>query len=135
MAEAVVDTGFLVALLSERDRHHIWAKHAAAEYVTPWHTCEAVLSEASHILGRGGWPSFSEFLRRGAIRVSLHLDADMDRILALMDKYRDLPMGLADACLVRMTELFSEVTVLTTNSHFRVYRRHGRHVVPCLLPD
>jgi hypothetical protein len=43
-------------------------------------------------------------------------------------------MSLADACLVRMTELLPEPIVLTTDTDFRVYRRHGRQVVPCVLP-
>jgi predicted nucleic acid-binding protein len=52
-----------------------------------------------------------------------------------MRKYADVPMSLADACLVRMTEVFAEPTLLTTDSDFRVYRRHSRHVVPCVTPD
>ena len=51
-----------------------------------------------------------------------------------MEKYADVPMSLADACLVRMTEILSDPVVLTTDSDFRIYRRHGRHVVPCITP-
>jgi predicted nucleic acid-binding protein len=52
-----------------------------------------------------------------------------------MQKYSDVPMSLADACLVRMTETLSDPVILTTDADFRVYRRHGRQVVPCLLPS
>lgn len=52
-----------------------------------------------------------------------------------MRKYADVPMSLADACLVRMTEVLPEPIVLTTDADFRVYRRHGRQVVPCVLPS
>ena len=55
-------------------------------------------------------------------------------VLALMEKYRDVPMSFADACLVRMTEILAEPLVLTTDADFRVYRRHSRQVVPCVLP-
>ena len=51
-----------------------------------------------------------------------------------MKRYADLPMGFADACLVRMAETHPEPVVLTTDAHFRIYRRHGRQVVPCALP-
>jgi len=51
-----------------------------------------------------------------------------------MQKYSDVPMSLADACLVRMTETFADPVVLTTDADFRVYRRHSRHVVPCVTP-
>ncbi len=55
-------------------------------------------------------------------------------VIALMRKYVDVPMSFADACLVRMTELLAEPIVLTTDSDFRIYRRHGRQAVPCVLP-
>lgn len=135
MADAVVDTGFLVALLSVRDRHHDWARRVATEFVTPWYTCEAVLSEAAHILEPRGWPGLSGLVRRGALRLGISLSAEMDPVMTLMDKYEDLPIGLADACLVRMTELLSGATVITTDAHFRVYRRHSRLIVPCILPS
>lgn len=51
-----------------------------------------------------------------------------------MRKYADVPMSLADACLVRMTEVLPEPLVLTTDADFRVYRRFGRQALPCVLP-
>ena len=51
-----------------------------------------------------------------------------------MQKYGDVPMSLADACLVRMTEILSNSLVLTTDAHFRIYRRHSRQVIPCAMP-
>ena len=51
-----------------------------------------------------------------------------------MHKYSDLPMGLADACLVRMTETSPSPVLLTTDTDFRIYRRHSRQAVPCVLP-
>jgi len=59
----------------------------------------------------------------------------MEPVLKLMQKYADVPMSLADACLVRMTEALSDSVILTTDADFRIYRRHSRHVVPCMLPD
>jgi predicted nucleic acid-binding protein len=52
-----------------------------------------------------------------------------------MEKYADVPMSLADACLVRMTEALADPVLLTTDTDFRVYRRHSRQTVPCVLPD
>jgi predicted nucleic acid-binding protein len=51
-----------------------------------------------------------------------------------MRKYRDVPMSLADACLVRMSEVYSNGTVFTLDSDFRVYRRNGRQAIPLLSP-
>jgi uncharacterized protein len=55
-------------------------------------------------------------------------------VLKLLDKYADVPMGFADACLVRMTETLNDPVLLTTDSDFRIYRRHNRQTVPCMLP-
>ena len=59
----------------------------------------------------------------------------MEAVLRLMGKYADMPMSLADACLVRMTETFSDPVLLTTDSDFRIYRRHSRQVIPCVMPS
>jgi uncharacterized protein len=60
---------------------------------------------------------------------------DLEPVLKLMQKYADLPMSLADACLVRMTEMRSDPVILTTDADFRIYRRHGRQVIPCVMPS
>jgi predicted nucleic acid-binding protein len=136
MAAAVlVDAGFIVALLSRRDTHHRWATSQAKRFNPPWRTCEAVLSEAFHLLGTPGQPVLVTLLRRAAIVPALDLTDNLDSVLRLLEKYSNVPMGLADACLVRMTELLTDPIVLTTDADFHVYRRHGRQVVPCLLPS
>lgn len=135
MAENVlVDAGFLVALLSQRDRHHVWARAQAARRPPPWHTCEAALSEAFHLLGAAGIRPLATLLARKALRVSLGLDGHIEPVIKLLEKYRDVPAGLADAVLVRMTEVLAEPLLLTTDRDFLVYRRHGRQVVPVELP-
>jgi hypothetical protein len=53
----LVDAGFLIALLSRRDRHHRWAAAQSPRLTPPWKTCEAVLSEAFHLLGTRGGPT------------------------------------------------------------------------------
>jgi len=62
------------------------------------------------------------------------LAADVEPVLTLMHKYRDVPMSLADACLVRMSEALPDPVLLTTDTDFRIYRRHSRHVIPFLMP-
>jgi predicted nucleic acid-binding protein len=130
----LVDAGFVVALLSRRDRHHRWAAMQAPRFAPPWITCEAVLSEAFHLLGSAGEPELAELLRRAAVTMSFDLGDELGPVLKLMGKYADVPMSLADACLVRMTETLAEPVVLTTDDDFRIYRRHSRQVVPCVLP-
>ena len=130
----LVDTGFLVALLSARDAHHGWATAQAPRLAPPWKTCEAVLSETFHLLGARGLPAISELLDRRAVLVDFDLGDHLTPVLGLARKYADVPMSLADACLVRMTEILADPVLLTTDSDFRIYRRHGRQVVPCMMP-
>jgi predicted nucleic acid-binding protein len=136
MARSVlVDAGFLVALLSRRDSQHEWAATIAPDYAPPWRTCEAVLSEAFYLLGPRGAPGLSELLRRRALVAAFDLDNDVESVTKLLQKYSDVPMSLADACLVRMSETFPDPIILTTDSDFRIYRRHSRQTVPCKLPS
>jgi predicted nucleic acid-binding protein len=133
-ASALVDAGFVVALLSRRDSHHRWAVAQAAECVPPWRTCDAVLSEAFHLLGPRGGPALSALLRRGSVVVGFDLASDLEPVLRLMQKYASLPMSLADACLVRLSETLPDPVVLTTDADFQIYRRHSRQIVPCVTP-
>jgi len=130
----LVDAGFLVALLSRRDSHHQWAATQARGHAPTWRTCEAVLSEAFHLLGARGAPALSTLLRRRALIAAFDLNNNLESVLKLLQKYADLPMSLADACLVRMTETFSDPVILTTDADFRIYRRHSRQIVPCVMP-
>jgi predicted nucleic acid-binding protein len=124
----------VVALLSSRDTHHPWAAVQAPQLAPPWSTCEAALSEAFHLLGTRGASGLSALLRRRSVLVAFDLAKDLEPVLKLMQKYSDVPMSLADACLVRMTETFADPIILTTDADFRIYRRHSRHVVPCVTP-
>jgi uncharacterized protein len=130
----LVDAGFLVALLSRRDAYNLWAARQAPLHALPWRTCEAVLSEAFHLLGARGASGLSALLRRRALIAAFGMGDDIESVLKLLQKYADVPMSLADACLVRMTETLPEPILLTTDSDFRVYRRHSRQMVPCVMP-
>jgi predicted nucleic acid-binding protein len=136
MARSVlVDAGFLVALLSRRDASHGWAAAQAPRVPPPWKSCDAALSEAFHLLGAGGNDALAALLRSRAVVSAFHLGEDVEKVLGLMDKYSDLPMSVADACLVRMTEVLTDPVLLTTDADFHIYRRRGRQTIPCLMPD
>jgi uncharacterized protein len=125
----------MVALLSRRDANHAWAAAQARQFPPPWNTCEAVLSETFHLVDAHGGPALAELLKRRAVVSAFNLNQDLERTLKLIDKYSDTPMSLADACLVRMTETLDDPRLLTTDTDFRIYRRHGRQAVPCVMPS
>jgi predicted nucleic acid-binding protein len=69
------------------------------------------------------------------VRFAFNLDQDYEAVAALMRRYADAPMSLADACLVRMSELHRDCQVFTTDQHFKIYRRFGRQVIPLICPS
>lgn len=133
-ANPIADCSFLVALLTERDHDHDWAVTQAGRHPRPWKTCEAALSETFYMLGPAGVGALTALIQRGSVVSSFDFGAHAEDVLQLMTRYKNVPMAFADACLVRMTEILSEPILLTTDSDFRIYRRHGRHAVPCAMP-
>lgn len=133
-ANVLVDASFIVALINRADDNHSWAAAQASAFARPWRTCEPALSDAFHLLGAPGATQLTALLARRALIGGFQIDENMADVVKLLQRYADIPMSLADACLVRMTEILSDPTLLTTNPDFRIYRRHGRQAIPCLLP-
>ena len=132
MNPVLLDAGPIVALLSPRDAWHEWARETFAAIKGPLVTCEPVLAEASLVLRARPEASVAvmELLVRGFMQIRFRLQSERAAIQTLMNRYRSVPMSLADACLVRMSELEPRASVLTLDSDFRVYRRNGRGVIP-----
>lgn len=136
MTRVLVDTGPLVALLNRRDRHHAWARRVLDTIEPPIFTCDPVISEACFLLQGldGGQDAVLELLARGVIQSDFSVAAEVKSLRALMQKFRDVPMSLADACLVRMSELERDSVVLTLDGDFRIYRRNRGQIVPTISP-
>lgn len=136
MTRVVIDTGPLVALLNRRDRHHGWVREVLDTVEPPIFTCEAVISEACFLLGRlrGGQDTVLELLSQDVLKVDFRMLSEIDALRDLMRKFANVPMSLADACLVRMTELDEQSLIVTLDSDFRVYRRNRRQVIPTIMP-
>lgn len=133
----LLDTGPLVSFLASGLRHHSWTCEQWKRLRPPLLTCEPVLTEAAFLLkreGREADPLFA-LLERGVIRVALDVQEEQADLRALMHRYRNRPMSLADACLVRLAELHADGEVFTLDSDFQIYRRHGNKVIPVLMPD
>ncbi|HEX5082251.1 MAG TPA: PIN domain-containing protein [Blastocatellia bacterium] len=132
----ILDTGALVAILRRRDERHQWANAKINEIIAPMLTCEAVLSEAHFLL------QDSPLARQAIIEMSLNgifmavfnFEEEKASVSRLLDKYADVPMSFADACLVRMSEIYPDSAVFTTDSDFKIYRRNGRQQIPLIFP-
>jgi predicted nucleic acid-binding protein len=128
----IADTGLLKALLDRDDLRHQWGIVQFREHA-PFYTCEAVLVELAFLLGTP-LPGLKLILR-GDLILEFSLVSEIKPILDLLQKYRDREMELADACLVRMTETSARSKIWTVDrADFLIYRRHGRHAVPCEFP-
>lgn len=90
--------------------------------------------ETFFLLTRMEAARLARLLGDGRLRVTYGVRDEGKPVFDLMAKYADVPMSLADACLVRMSETLPDPMVLTTDADFKIYRRHSRQVVPCLLP-
>jgi predicted nucleic acid-binding protein len=132
----LVDTGPIVAFLNERDRYHEWSREIFAGLGYPVMSCEAVLSEACFLLrrARGGSEAVLKLVERGLVRLPFRLEAESVPVRRLLARYAGVRMSLADACLVRLSELISGSSLLTLDRDFKIYRRHGRNVIPTLMP-
>jgi predicted nucleic acid-binding protein len=134
---ALIDTGPLVSFLASGLTHYSWTCDQWKLFRPPLLTCEPVLTEAAFLLkreGREADPLFA-LLERGVIRIALDIQEEQADLRALMHRYRSRPMSLADACLVRLSELHATGEVFTLDADFRFYRRHGNKVIPVLMPD
>jgi len=132
----LVDTGPLVAFFNKRDRFHDWTAVQWNQIAAPMLTCEAVVSETCFLLSgiKGGSDRVMQLVQRKILKISFHLEEHIDPVNKLLIKYQSVPMSLADACLVRMSELHSNSSVFTLDSDFNLYRKNGRQVIPSIMP-
>lgn len=136
MSRIVIDTGPLVALLNRADRQHAWVREVLDTVEPPVFTCEAVISEACFLLSRirDGQDAVLQLVSNDVVRIDFRIQTEVEALRALMRKFASVPMSLADACLVRMSELEPRCRVLTLDGDFRIYRRSRRQAIPTIMP-
>ena len=135
-SRVIVDTGPLVALLNSRDTHHAWVVQQLGDIQPPMLTCEAVLAEATYLTRAvpGARAALIEMLGEEFLNIGMAVADHHTSILAMVRRYTDVPMSLADACLVRLAELYPQSPVLTLDSDFAIYRKNGRQVISMICP-
>jgi predicted nucleic acid-binding protein len=136
VSRVLVDTGPLVAYLDRDSAHHGWVCERFRELSDPLFSCQPVLTETLFLLKRGGLDAdpLLALVERRELLCDFDVGREITPLRRLLRKYRDLPATLADACLVRMSELHKNSVMLTLDRDFLVYRRNGRQVIPLLAP-
>lgn len=126
----LTDAGPLVALIDADEEDHARCRNALTQIARPLVTTWPAFTEAMYLLSRAGGATGRDalwsLLLSGRLQIIELLDPDIKRAAALMGKYGDLPMDLADATLVAVAERLDTARIFTLDSDFEVYRLHGR---------
>jgi Predicted nucleic acid-binding protein, contains PIN domain len=132
----ILDTGPLVAYLSNGDKYHGWAKKRFQEIVSPVITCQAVISEACFLVRNihQGRETILEMIERNLIQTEFNLNVEAKALKQFIHKYQSVPMSLADAGLVRMSEIYEDAKILTLDRDFIVYRKNKHIPITCITP-
>ena len=95
-----------------------------------------MVAETCFLLERSGFDPGKALalIEREVVQMAMSLANKVSVVRALFDRYENVPASLADACLVRMSELYGPCQVITLDSDFRIHHRHGRKVIPVLTP-
>jgi uncharacterized protein len=128
-ANALIDTGAILALLDRTDRWHHTCVDAFRQLRLPLLTSEAVLTELFHLVGdsRTEMEAAWQFVRSGAVVLGTIEDAELQSVHGLMSRYWDRPMDFADATLVYLAKRESLSAILTVDhADFATYRIEGK---------
>jgi predicted nucleic acid-binding protein len=129
----ILDAGPLIAALNRRDEYHRWACEILERLGPPFYSCPEAMAEAAAMTGQPA--AIMEMIQSEEIILAFDLSEQAAGVLSLLKKYAGRDMDLADACIVRMTELMRDCRVVTLDRlDFAVYRRNGRDLIPVIAP-
>jgi uncharacterized protein len=133
----IIDTSPLVAFIDKSDNFHQWTIATWKKLIPPLFTCEAVIAESCFLLQNvhGGEDAVLSLLEAEVIKIPFNLSEEVTEIKQLMKQYKSVPISLADACLVRMSELIRGSSVFTLDSDFRIYRQYKNQTIPVIMPE
>jgi predicted nucleic acid-binding protein len=133
----IADTGVIAAFLNPKDQWREWTVNQWRQLPAPFLTCEAVVTEACFLLHhfKDGEQDVLSLVEAGILQIDFSLSSEALTVKTLMKKYENVPMSLADACLVRMSELIDNSVVFTADSDFHIYRKNGRQKISLIIPE
>lgn len=136
-APVIADAGVIIGLIYKRDQWHEWALDQAKHLAPPFFTCEAAITEACFLLQdiSDGEQNVLGMIADGYLQINFSLSDEADSVKALMKKYDNVPMSLADACIVRMSDLIKNSVVYTVDGDFLIYRNGGGKKISLIYPN
>lgn len=137
MIPVLLDTGCIVALLDRSERYHEKCAALVDRLEAPLVTCEAVITEACYLLRniRGAAIAVLQNVEEGMFLIPYQLTGNVATVAKLLKKYADVPMDLADACLVNLATIYQTGRILTLDSDFRFYRWGRNRPFDLLIGD
>lgn len=135
MKPTLLDTGVIVALLDRSERYHPQCVEVVSDLAGPLATCEAVIAEACYLLRgiRKAPAAVVENMVQGVFQIPVRLADQATAVVRLLGKYADVPMDLADACLVDMADRLETARILTLDGDFEIYRWRARRKFDLLV--
>jgi predicted nucleic acid-binding protein len=129
---AIADTGLIAAIWSKTPARRQWAREWLGKAALPFLTSAANLQEAGWLLNNHAYPI--QMVLDGDLEIALNAQEEAGALYGLIAKYQDR-MDLADASIVRLSELHPRALILTVDkTDFNIYRRFGRERIPCDFP-
>lgn len=131
MKNTLIDAGPIIALFNKKDRYHPQIKEFLKQYTGILTSTWPVITEVSHMLDFNTQTQidFLTWISRGGIRIENIEQEDIIRIIELSKKYSDIPMDLADASLVSISEKFDLKEIITIDSEFYIYRTIEKEMI------
>lgn len=132
----LLDTGPLVALLDDDEEHHAWATERMRALKPPLLICEAVMTETCFLLRSHprGRLQARLWIESGFLTHRPLAGASVTHALSLMERYANIPMAFADACLVAMAEEIPLAKIFTLDRDFLIYRDQGDKPLALIAP-
>jgi len=131
----LLDTGVIVALLDRSERMHLRCAEEVRRLEAPLVTCEAVIAESCYLVRnlRGAPEAILENVVRGIFQIPFQLSREAGGVRAILRKFQDRKIDVADACLIHLANEFESGEILTLDTDFEVYR-WGKNKTFRLLP-
>ncbi len=131
MQNTLIDAGPIIALFNKNDKYHKKIKNFLKKYEGKLTSTWPVVTEASHMLDFNVQTQidFLTWIQLGGVNIEAIENEDIGRIIELSMKYSDLPMDLADASLVVLSEKLKIKEIITIDSDYYVYRTINKEMI------
>ena len=131
MKNTLIDAGPLIALFNKNDKYHEKIKEFIKNYIGLLTTSWPVITEVCHMLdfNINAQIDFLKWIKLGGLKVEDIETEEIDKIIKLSEKYSDIPMDLADATLIVISERLGIKEIITIDSDYYIYRTTEREML------